>query len=149
MQSEEIIRLLPYQNPFLFVDEISYVDENKIIGNFTFDENLNFYEGHFKNNPITPGVILIETMAQIGLASFGIYLSRNDLKPMNIAFTASKVDFLKPVFPNEKVVVTAEKVYFRFGKLRCQIQMTNVNNQVVCKGILDGMLIQNKIADAK
>uniref|UniRef100_UPI0040493AE1 3-hydroxyacyl-ACP dehydratase FabZ family protein n=1 Tax=Flavobacterium sp. TaxID=239 RepID=UPI0040493AE1 len=149
MQSEEIIRLLPYQNPFLFVDEISYVDENKIVGNFTFDENLNFYQGHFKNNPITPGVILIETMAQIGLASFGIYLSRNDLKPMNIAFTASNVDFLKPVFPKEKVVVTAEKVYFRFGKLRCQIQMTNSDNHVVCKGILDGMLIQNKIADAK
>jgi 3-hydroxyacyl-[acyl-carrier-protein] dehydratase len=143
MELKDIITLLPYQNPFLFVDVITYVDEDKIVGHYTFNENLYFYQGHFKNNPVTPGVILIETMAQIGLASFGIYLSRNELSHANIAFTAADIHFLKPVFPNQKVVVTAEKVYFRFGKLRCQIQMIDADNQVVCKGKLDGMVIQN------
>jgi len=64
---------LPYSSPFLFVDELITVDENSIVGNFTFNEDLDFYKGHFKDNPVTPGVILTETMAQIGLVALGIY----------------------------------------------------------------------------
>ena len=142
MKTTEIIALLPYRKPFLFVDEITFVNEQSIEGHFTFSDDLSFYEGHFKNQPVTPGVILIETMAQIGLVSFGIYLNREVKNVQNIAFTAANVDFLKPVFPNEKVVVRAEKVYFRFGKLRCQIKMYNTENELVCKGTMDGMMFE-------
>jgi 3-hydroxyacyl-[acyl-carrier-protein] dehydratase len=145
MEINEIISFLPYQKPFLFVDEINFVDEQSIEGHFTFSEHLSFYEGHFKNQPVTPGVILIETMAQIGLVSFGIYLNGNAAENQNIAFTAANVEFLKPVFPNEKVVVKSEKVYFRFGKLRCQIKMYNIENEVVCKGTMDGMMFEKKV----
>ena len=137
----EILNKLPYSKPFLFVDEIISIDDNGAVGSFLFDENLYFYEGHFKNNPITPGVILIETMAQIGLVCFGIYLLKNENKNVNFAMTSSEIDFLNPVFPNEKVIVYSEKVYFRFGKLKCKVRMENAYNEIVCSGTISGMII--------
>ena len=143
MTFQEIISKLPYQKPFLFVDEILEVDENGISGAYTFDENLNFYKGHFKDNPVTPGVILTETMAQIGLVCFGIYLiseSENPITDLKIALTSSEVDFFKPVFPKEKVIVVSKKEYFRFNKLKCKVEMFNEKQELVCRGTIAGMV---------
>ena len=74
MNKQEIIAILPYSKPFLFVDEILSITENGVEGSYTFDSDLDFYKGHFKDNPITPGVILTEVMAQIGLVCLGIFL---------------------------------------------------------------------------
>jgi 3-hydroxyacyl-[acyl-carrier-protein] dehydratase len=81
-------------------------------------------------------------MAQIGLVCFGIYLlGETFTDKTKIAFTSSDVQFLKPVFPKEKVTVVSEKIYFRFGKLKCKIRLLNQNQEEVCKGILSGMLV--------
>jgi 3-hydroxyacyl-[acyl-carrier-protein] dehydratase len=142
MKSQEIISKLPYSKPFLFVDEIIQIDENGVEGSFTFDENLDFYKGHFENNPVTPGVILTETMAQIGLVCLGIFLLDNDFnKETSIALTSANMEFIKPVFPNEKVTVFSEKIYFRFGKLKCKVSMKNENGVVVCTGEIAGMIV--------
>ncbi|CAM4086000.1 3-hydroxyacyl-ACP dehydratase FabZ family protein [Flavobacterium weaverense] len=139
---QDLISKLPYSKPFLFVDEITHIDENGVEGNYTFDENLEFYKGHFKDNPITPGVILTETMAQIGLVCLGIFILNKEVSKSNsIALTSTDIEFLKPVFPNEKVSVISEKIYFRFGKLKCKVVMKNQNNEVVCTGIIAGMLV--------
>ena len=140
-ETDLILSKLPYQKPFLFVDELLQIDENGVKGTFTFDEKLDFYKGHFKDNPITPGVILIETMAQIGLVCLGIYLTLNE-DFSQIAFSFSEVEFLKPVYPNEKVTVISEKVYFRFGKLKCKVRMLNSKNEEVCSGTLSGIIIK-------
>jgi len=141
MELNDIIAQLPYTKPFLFVDELLHVDENSISGTYTFKEDLDFYQGHFKGNPVTPGVILTETMAQIGMVSLGIYLLGNELKKDTVvAFTSADVQFLKPVYPNEKVTVTSQKIFFRFGKLKCDVVMKNEAGQEVCKGILAGMI---------
>jgi 3-hydroxyacyl-[acyl-carrier-protein] dehydratase len=142
MKSQEIISRLPYSKPFLFVDEITKIDESGVEGNFTFDENLDFYKGHFENYPVTPGVILTETMAQIGLVCLGIFLLNNDFnKDTSVALTSANMEFLKPVFPNEKVTVVSEKIFFRFGKLKCKVNMINVNGIVVCTGEIAGMIV--------
>ena len=83
MTNQEIISKLPYSEPFLFVDELLSINENGVEGTFTFDENLDFYKGHFKEKPITPGVILTEVMAQIGLVCLGIYLLNNKFSKVN------------------------------------------------------------------
>jgi 3-hydroxyacyl-[acyl-carrier-protein] dehydratase len=140
MTNQEIILKLPYSKPFLFVDEILNINENGVEGNYTFDEDLDFYKGHFKHNPITPGVILIETMAQIGLVCLGIFLLKDETKSFNFALTSSEIEFLKPVFPNDKVTVFSEKVYFRFGKLKCKVRMININNEEVCNGFISGII---------
>ena len=140
MTKNEIISKLPYSKPFLFVDELIFIDENRVEGMFFFNDKLDFYNGHFKDNPVTPGVILTETMAQIGLVCLGIYL--NDGKEIkNIGFTSSEIEFLKPVYPNEKVTVISEKVYYRFGKLKCKVKMLNEKKEEVCTGTLAGMII--------
>lgn len=145
MTLKNILDLLPYSKPFLFVDELLHVDENSAIGTYTFKEDLDFYKGHFKDNPVTPGVILTETMAQIGMVCLGIYLLGDSFnKDTVIAFTSADMQFLKPVYPNEKVTVTSQKSFFRFGKLKCDVVMTNEAGQEVCKGILAGM-ITNKL----
>jgi len=147
MNQTAIIKNLPYQKPFLFVNELTEISENGITGNYTFKENEFFYEGHFKENPITPGVILIETMAQIGLVCLGIFLLKDAIlseeKKPKIALTSNQVDFFIPVFPNEKVTVISEKEYFRFNKLKCKVRMINEKNELVCRGTISGMLIVN------
>lgn len=144
MNRTEVLSRLPYSAPFLFVDEIFEINETQVIGTFTYDPSLDFYKGHFKDHPVTPGVILTETMAQIGLVCLGIYLSQiaendND-KSDQIMLTSTAIDFLKPVYPGEKVTVHGEKVYFRFNKLKCNVQMLNAQGEIVCKGTLAGML---------
>lgn len=139
---KEIIDKLPYKKPFLFVDELVRVDENGAEGTFTFNADFDFYKGHFKDNPVTPGVILTETMAQIGLVCLGIYLLRNDFNAEStVALTSSEIEYLKPVFPNEKVTVVSEKVYFRFGKLKCKVKMFNAKDEEVCRGTIAGMIL--------
>lgn len=143
MKASKIISLLPYQKPFLFIDGIDDISEDGVIGHYTFKEGESFYKGHFKNNPITPGVILTECMAQIGLVCLGIYLLRNELnetiKPQ-IALTSHQMDFYLSVLPNEKVIIISEKQVFRFNKLKCKVKMLNEKEELVARGIISGML---------
>jgi 3-hydroxyacyl-[acyl-carrier-protein] dehydratase len=142
MTNQDIIAQLPYSKPFLFVDEILSISENGVEGTFYFDENLDFYKGHFIDNPITPGVILTETMAQIGVVCLGIFLLNNKFsKNSGIALTSSEIEYLKPVFPNSKVKVVSEKVYFRFNKLKCNVTMYNDLEEQVCRGTIAGIII--------
>lgn len=142
--TSQIEQKLPYREPFLFVDEILDVDENGIQGSYTFSEDADFYKGHFKDHPVTPGVILTECCAQIGLVSLGIYLLSEDeitlRDHIQIGLSSSEMEFYEPVFPKERVVVTSEKVYFRFHKLKCKVKMHNSAGVLVCKGTISGML---------
>ncbi len=141
MEFKDILAKLPYSKPFLFVDELLHADENSICGTYTFNEDLDFYKGHFKGNPVTPGVILTETMPQIGMVCLGIYLLNDKLTTDTvIAFTSADIQFLKPVYPNEKVTVYSEKTFFRFGKLKCNVVMKNEAGTEVCKGVGAGMI---------
>lgn len=143
MTANQIIQLLPYEEPFLFVDTISAVSMNGITGQYQFKKDAYFYTGHFKNNPITPGVILTECMAQIGLVCLGIYIlhsEKKDIKNPEIALTSSQMDFFLSVLPNEKVTVISEKIYYRFHKLKCSVRLLNAKNELVCRGVISGML---------
>ena len=143
MNNKEIIQLLPYRTPFLFVEELTSISEQGIEGFYTFKEDEYFYQGHFRNNPITPGVILTEVMAQIGVVCLGLYLLRDKISETEepqIALTSNHIDFFLPVFPKERVMVVSEKVYFRFNKLKCNVQLFNEKHKLVCRGTISGML---------
>lgn len=143
MTSKDIIALLPYQEPFLFVDALTEISEESITGYYTYGEDAFFYRGHFKDQPVTPGVILTETMAQIGVVCLGIYIFRDHLEVKDhpqIALTSNQIDFYLPVFPGERVKVISEKEYFRFHKLKCNVKLFNANNEMVCRGTISGMI---------
>lgn len=131
------------------MDELTKITDNGVTGNYTFKESEYFYRGHFKDYPVTPGVILTEVMAQIGVVCLGIHLLREkflDVKKPKIALTSHNIDFFLPVKPKQRVNVVSEKIYFRFNKLKCKVELFNEKNQLVCKGYISGML---KINDKK
>ena len=142
MTSNQIISLLPYQEPFLFVDQLTSISSEGIKGHYTFKNDAYFYQGHFKDNPITPGVILTECMAQIGVVCLGIYMIKDEVSESDpqIALTSSQVDFFLPVFPGEKVTVVSEKEIFRFNKLKCKVKLYNEKEELVCRGTISGMI---------
>ena len=71
LNPEEVLELLPQQEPFRFIDEILEVDEDHIVARYRFRPDADFYRGHFPGDPITPGVILLESLAQVGVVALG------------------------------------------------------------------------------
>ena len=141
--TERIIEYLPYKKPFLFVDRLQSVSEDGCIGYYTFKKEAYFYQGHFKDKPVTPGVLLTECMAQIGVVCLGIYLinkTLGDLSSPQIALTSHQMDFFIPVLPGETVKVCSKKDVFRFNKLKCKVYMYNIENELVARGQISGML---------
>jgi 3-hydroxyacyl-[acyl-carrier-protein] dehydratase len=147
MKAKEILKLLPYSPPFLFADELLEISNNGTKGTYTYKTDEYFYKGHFKNMPVTPGVILTETMAQIGVVCLGIYLCKDEIAKSvmpEIALTSVEVNFIAPVFPGEKITVISQKKYFRFGKLSCDVEMRNSADKIVCSGNISGILKSKK-----
>ncbi len=144
MDVNKVIEKLPYTKPFLFVDSLSHVNSDGASGSFYFHNDLEFYQGHFIQNPVTPGVILTECCAQIGLVCLGIFLlsktPETNMNDLAVAFSSSQMEFYLPVFPGETVYVSSEKLYFRFNKLKCKVKMYNEAKELVCKGELAGMI---------
>lgn len=136
---------LPYSPPFLFVDEILELNMEQVSGTYRFPKESYFYNGHFKDYPVTPGVILTECMAQIGVVCLGIHIldkeaNQDNTAQRKIALTSTEVDFFLPVLPGEKVQVESEKIYFRFNKLKCKVKMFNAEGKLVCRGKIAGMI---------
>jgi 3-hydroxyacyl-[acyl-carrier-protein] dehydratase len=143
----EILNHLPYKSSFRFVDHVSELSEDGVAGDYTLRPDSFFYEDHFVGNPVTPGVIITEIMAQIGLVVLGIYLiaKENNFRfvsddPMFPLFTSTDVSFHKMVLPGEKVTVVSEKQYFRFGKLKCYVEMRDSAGDIVAKGMFSGIV---------
>jgi 3-hydroxyacyl-[acyl-carrier-protein] dehydratase len=100
---EEVKKLIPHRKPFLFIEECKIVENGKIGESFrTFYENEYFFEGHFPNNPIVPGVVIVEAMAQTA----GVVVSHSIDKDENksvLFMSINKAKFRKPVLPNYKI----------------------------------------------
>ena len=131
---EKIIRELPYGQGFCFVDQILEIEQHSIRASFNFDPQLSFYRAHFPDNPVTPGVILTECLAQVALVCQGMFLlyTSDDHGETAFALSESEVQFLLPVLPGETVEVVGEVQYFRFGKLKSKARMFNQSGELVC-----------------
>src|SRR5665647_455166 len=103
----DILTYLPYKSSFLFIDNISLLDMDGVTGDYTLRKDAFFYEDHFVNNPVTPGVIITEIMAQIGLVVLGIHLIICENREAGVTMdersfpllTATDVSFFKMVLP--------------------------------------------------
>jgi 3-hydroxyacyl-[acyl-carrier-protein] dehydratase len=144
MEANDILDYIPQQKPFRFLDRIIELDEERIVGQYTFKKDEYFYEGHFPGDPVTPGVILTESMAQTGVVALGLYLTylkvgKEELSKWTTFFTDCQMDFYKPVFPGQTVTIKGEKQFFRKMKLRSTVKMYLENGDLVCEGVVSGM----------
>ena len=147
--NRQILSLIPQRRPFRFVDRIVRVDARSISGEYRFRPDEYFYQGHFPEKPVTPGVILIEAMAQTGVVAMGIHtllqqgVSPEEVRQTTTLFTlVENVEFRQVVLPGEQVRIHGEVVYFRRGTLRSKVVMENQHGKEICAGILSGSGVQ-------
>ena len=127
----EIEKLLPHRTPFLFVDEIIEASEEKIIATKTFTEKDFFFEGHFPEYPVVPGVILIETIAQAG----GAGLRKLGVIGGDALFflaTVDKVKFRRQVRPGDTVRSEVENLRISPNMIK-QRGIAYVGNEVAAE----------------
>ena len=154
LSSAELLELLPQQEPFRFVDEIVEVDDDHIVAKYTFRPEAAFYRGHFPGNPITPGVLLIESMAQTGVVALGIYLvarqrGLEEVRRVLTVFTDVTAEFSGVVRPGETLTISARKVFFRRMKLRADVEMRTSDGSLVATATVAGMGIEAGAAKAE
>ena len=108
------IELLPHRSPFLFVDTLIAADETGAVGEYTYtDEKNDFFKGHFPGNPIVPGVVLIESMAQVagaGLVARGALVTDPSKEAVFVLAAVENARFRRPVRPGDKMTTVAENV---------------------------------------
>lgn len=111
IDSREIQKILPHRYPFLLVDQITELEPNVAavgVKNVTINEP--FFQGHFPNNPIMPGVLIVEAMAQVaGILAFRSGKQGNVIYFMSI----EKAKFRKPVIPGNQLKLAIKVLKIR------------------------------------
>jgi len=133
MDIKYIKGILPHREPFLFVDEILAIEKGiKIEALKKFSNNEYFFEGHFPDNPVVPGVIIVESLAQAG----GILVYESFKEDMNDRLPAlvglENVRFKKPVFPDDEVKLTVTLLKSR-SRLWKMYGEASINNEKVAQ----------------
>ena len=135
LSSEEILGLLPHRFPFALVDKvIEHIPGRKAVAlkNVTINEPQ--FQGHFPNRPLMPGVLIVESMAQVG----GIIVTQMPELPKGLFVFAgiNNVKFRRPVVPGDQLLITCELLSIkrkRFGKVKGEV---HVDGKLVCSGEL-------------
>jgi len=126
----EIKKLLPHRYPFLMVDKVIELTDKSITAVKNVTVNEEFFNGHFPQQPIMPGVLMIEAMAQVG----GIFALKQPNAPTGITFFAGVdgVRWKKPVGPGDQLVMTVTIKKFRAPLIVCS-GVATVDGEVACE----------------
>jgi UDP-3-O-[3-hydroxymyristoyl] N-acetylglucosamine deacetylase/3-hydroxyacyl-[acyl-carrier-protein] dehydratase len=139
----EIQKRLPHRYPFLLVDKILKIEENSIIGlkNVTYNEA--FFAGHFPNEPLMPGVLIVEAMAQVG----GLLVLNSVSDPENYATYFLKIEqvrFKKMVKPGDTLIFKLELVSPLRRGIATMRGVAFVGENVVMEGVLTAQIIKKE-----
>ncbi len=139
MDVRKVMRLLPHRYPFLMIDRIIEIDgDKKIVGIKNVTINEPFFQGHYPGQPIMPGVMILESLAQLS----GILLSRRLEHTGKVAMLLSmdRVKMRRPVRPGDQLTLHAEALHVRLrtGHCRCQAM---IGDQIAAEAEIKFMLV--------
>ena len=131
--TEEVTKYLPHRNPFLFIDEIVSVEVGKkihCIKNNSPDED--YFKGHFPNNPVMPGVIILEALAQAsGILGFKTMNKTPEEGSIYVFAGVDKVRFRKRVGPEDVIHLYSEVINEKKGIWKFETR-AEVDGDLVC-----------------
>jgi 3-hydroxyacyl-[acyl-carrier-protein] dehydratase len=138
----QIMELLPHRFPFLLVDRITELEpEKRIVGLKNVTINEPFFQGHFPGMPVMPGVLIIESMAQVG----GVLIFRDlpERKKKLIYFTGiENARFRRPVVPGDQLRIEVDVLNRRpnFGKMRGR---ASVEGKLAAEAVVTFAIVDN------
>jgi UDP-3-O-[3-hydroxymyristoyl] N-acetylglucosamine deacetylase / 3-hydroxyacyl-[acyl-carrier-protein] dehydratase len=134
----QIMKILPHRYPFLMVDRVTQIDGNKITGLKNITVNEPYFQGHFPNHPIMPGVLQLEAIAQVA----GILMLRQAENFGKLAYfmSAENVKWRKPVRPGDMLTIAVELVKAR-GKIGKAKGVCSVEGEAVSEADVTFMLM--------
>ena len=138
----QIKNILKHRHPFLFVDKIIHIDEMQIIGIKNVTNNENFFEGHFPDNPIMPGVIQVEALAQVG----GILVMNSiedSEKYIPYLVGIENFRFRKMVLPGDTLILKStfiSPIKRGIAKMKSE---AFVGDDLVSEGIMTATIVKN------
>jgi UDP-3-O-[3-hydroxymyristoyl] N-acetylglucosamine deacetylase / 3-hydroxyacyl-[acyl-carrier-protein] dehydratase len=136
----QIMKILPHRYPFLMVDKVTKIDGNKIVAIKNVSVNEPFFEGHFPNHPIMPGVLQLEAIAQVA----GILMLRQAENFGKIAYfmSAENVKWRKPVRPGDTLTISVDLLKTR-GKIGKAKGICSVDAEAVSEADVTFMLVDS------
>ena len=140
LNKEEIKKVIPQREPFLMIDEIEeYVPGEYCIAYKNISNDEYYFQGHFPEKPIMPGVLIVEALAQAG--AFAV-LSEEENKGKNVLFAGIKnMKFKQIVFPGDKLKLEV-KIIKRKGTIGIGEALATVNEKIVAKGELTFAIVE-------
>jgi beta-hydroxyacyl-ACP dehydratase FabZ len=136
----EILKILPHRYPFLLVDRILEVEKGKrIVGikNVTFNEE--FFQGHFPGNPVMPGVLIVEAMAQVSAIGLHGVIPEQEKKILYLS-AVDRCKFRRPVVPGDQLRIEAEILNLKSRICKCRAVAT-VDGRVCAEAELLSTLV--------
>jgi len=133
----QVMKILPHRHPFLMVDRVKEIDGNKITAIKSISGGEHYFEGHFPNHPIMPGVLQLEAIAQVG----GILMLKKAENLGKLAYftSADNVKWRKPVYPGDTLTIDVELLKSR-GKIGKAKGTCRVNDEIVSEANVTFML---------
>ena len=145
LTKKQISELIPHRDPFLFLDElVNIIKLETATGIKTFNDNEEFFKGHFPGHPIVPGVILIEMMAQAGAALIAYSIKEDTKDKLVYLMNIEKSKFRNPVFPNEKIYTNVKALRSKGRVWRLEGKTYNNKNKIICEAAWSAMIMDRK-----
>ena len=143
LNQEEIKEYIPHREPFLFIDELTDIEKlKKATGVKIFTQNDNFFQGHFPEQPVVPGVILVEMMAQTAAALIAYSIKEETFDKIVYLMNIDNTKFRKPVFPNEKIFANVNALrskgrVWKFEGILVDEKNDKIAESIWCATIMD------------